>query len=85
MLISQIRDANWTDHRRRARSRAAKPARSRMPASVYALAMEAADSGKSLADVIEAHGLGDVVDLEKAVTKAASCRRSPIPMPRTCI
>ena len=35
-------------------------------ASVYALAMEAANSGKSLADVIAAHGLGDVVDLEKA-------------------
>lgn len=34
--------------------------------SVYALAMEAADGGKSLAAVIEAHGLGDVVDLEKA-------------------
>lgn len=35
-------------------------------ASVYALAMKAADSGKSLADVIAAHGLGDAVDLEKA-------------------
>lgn len=34
--------------------------------SVYALAMEAADGGKSLAAVIEAHGLGDAVDLEKA-------------------
>ncbi|MDE1993837.1 MAG: GguC protein [Rhizobiaceae bacterium] len=34
--------------------------------SVYALAMEAADSGKSLAAVIEAHGLGDTIDLEKA-------------------
>jgi hypothetical protein len=34
--------------------------------SVYALAMEAANGGKSLADVIAAHGLGDVVDLEKA-------------------
>ncbi|MBM7049921.1 MULTISPECIES: AraD1 family protein [Rhizobium] len=33
--------------------------------SVYALAMEAADSGKSLASVIEAHGLGEVIDLEK--------------------
>jgi len=34
--------------------------------SVYALAIEAADSGKSLASVIAAHGLGDTVDLEKA-------------------
>ncbi len=35
-------------------------------ASVYALAMEAANSGRSLAVVIEAHGLGHEVDLEKA-------------------
>jgi hypothetical protein len=34
--------------------------------SVYALAMEAANAGKTLADVIAAHGLGDVVDLAKA-------------------
>ncbi|MBB6484179.1 AraD1 family protein [Rhizobium lusitanum] len=34
--------------------------------SVYKLAMEAADSGKSLASVIEAHGLGETIDLEKA-------------------
>jgi len=34
--------------------------------SVYALAMEAADSGKPLADVVAAHGLGDVIDLIKA-------------------
>ena len=34
-------------------------------ASVYALAMEAADSGKSLADVIAAHGFGETVDLQK--------------------
>ncbi|MFK0162273.1 AraD1 family protein [Rhizobium sp. NPDC090279] len=33
--------------------------------SVYKLAMEAADSGKSLASVIEAHGLGEAIDLEK--------------------
>jgi hypothetical protein len=33
--------------------------------SVYALAMEAANGGKTLAEVIAAHGLGDVVDLEK--------------------
>lgn len=34
--------------------------------SLYALAMEAADGGKSLKAVVEAHGLGDAVDLEKA-------------------
>ncbi|MGV1834160.1 AraD1 family protein [Rhizobium rhizogenes] len=33
---------------------------------VYALAMEAAESGKSLVSVIEAHGLGETIDLEKA-------------------
>ncbi|MGO4436543.1 AraD1 family protein [Rhizobium sp. RAF56] len=37
--------------------------------SVYALAMEAADAGKSLVSVIEAHGLGDEVDLEKAYSQ----------------
>ncbi|MQB42300.1 AraD1 family protein [Rhizobium sp. ICMP 5592] len=34
--------------------------------SVYALALEAAESGKSLVSVIEAHGLGETIDLEKA-------------------
>ena len=34
--------------------------------SVYALALEAANSGKSLADVISAYGYGEVVDLDKA-------------------
>ncbi|HEY0124099.1 MAG TPA: AraD1 family protein [Rhizobium sp.] len=34
--------------------------------SVYALAMEAANGGKSLASVIEAHGFGEAIDLEKA-------------------
>ena len=34
--------------------------------SVYKLALEAADSGKSLVSVIEAHGLGETVDLDKA-------------------
>jgi len=33
--------------------------------SVYELAMEAATAGKSLASVIEAHGLGDAIDLKK--------------------
>ncbi|WFS02397.1 AraD1 family protein [Rhizobium tumorigenes] len=35
-------------------------------ASVYALAIEAADGGKSLSEVIAAHGLGETVDLDKA-------------------
>ncbi|MDX3927190.1 MAG: GguC family protein [Shinella sp.] len=35
-------------------------------ASVHALAMEAADSGRSLNAVIDAHGLGDAVDLDAA-------------------
>ena len=35
-------------------------------ASLYALAMEAADGGKSLKAVIEAHGYGEAIDLEKA-------------------
>ncbi|WP_320198389.1 AraD1 family protein [Agrobacterium sp. rho-13.3] len=34
--------------------------------SVYALALEAANSSKSLADVISAYGYGEVVDLDKA-------------------
>jgi hypothetical protein len=38
-------------------------------ASVYALAMEAANSGKSLKAVVEAHGLGDAVDLQDAYAK----------------
>jgi hypothetical protein len=35
-------------------------------ASVYALAMEAANAGKAMKDVIREHGLGDEVDLDKA-------------------
>lgn len=65
MLISQIRNADGsvTVAIREAGSeaRAINGA-----ASVYALALEAADAGKSLADVIKARGLGDVVDLAKA-------------------
>ena len=65
MLISQIKDAsgNITVAVREegGEARAVKGAE-----SVYALAMEAANGGKNLADVISAHGLGDAVDLEKA-------------------
>ncbi|MBX9458432.1 MAG: GguC protein [Rhizobium sp.] len=64
MLVSQIRnsDGSITVAAREAGgdARAVKGA-----ASVYALAMEAADAGKPLADVISAHGLGDVVDLAR--------------------
>lgn len=35
-------------------------------ASLHSLAMEAADAGHSLKDVIEAHGLGEAIDLETA-------------------
>ena len=65
MLISQIR--NSAGGVTVAVREVGKEARAVKGAdSVYALAMEAADGGKSLAAVIEAHGLGDVVDLEKA-------------------
>lgn len=65
MLISQVRNANGSViiaiREAGGEARAVKGG-----TSVYALAMEAADGGKSLTDVIAAHGLGDVVDLEKA-------------------
>lgn len=65
MLISQIRNdsGSITVAAREAggSARAVKGAE-----SVYALAMEAANAGKSLAAVIEAHGLGDTVELGKA-------------------
>jgi hypothetical protein len=65
VLISQIRNANGSAtvavREVGGEARAVKGAE-----SVYALAMEAADNCKSLADVINAHGLGDVVDLAKA-------------------
>lgn len=48
-------------------------------ASVYALAMEAANSGRTLAAVIEAHGLGDEIDLQDA--HAAGRFLSPITHP----
>lgn len=65
MLISQIKDASGkitvAVREEGGQAQAVKGA-----ASVYALAMEAANGGKSLADVISAHGLGDAVDLEAA-------------------
>ncbi|MBY5814317.1 GguC protein [Rhizobium leguminosarum] len=65
MLISQIKGANGeiivAVREQGGAARSVKNA-----VSVYALAMEAADGGKSLASIIEAYGYGDAVDLEKA-------------------
>lgn len=65
MLISQIKDASGKLVVA-VREEAGEAHAVNNAASVYALAIEAANSGKSLADVVKAHGLGDVVDLEKA-------------------
>ena len=65
MLISQIKDANGkiivAVREEGGQARAVNNA-----GSVYALAMEAANDGKSLADVIAAHGQGEIIDLEEA-------------------
>ncbi len=65
MLISQIKDASGNIivavREEGGQARAVNNA-----GSVYALAMEAANGGKSLADVIAAHGQGDAVDLDEA-------------------
>lgn len=78
MLISQIRneDGSITVAVREdgGPARAVKGA-----ASVYALAMEAANSGNSLAAVIETHGLGTEIDLQDAY--AAGRFLSPITHP----
>jgi hypothetical protein len=66
MLISQIKGSNG-EIVVAVRDEAGKPAKAvKNAASVYALAMEAADGGKSLVSVIEAHGFGDAIDLDKA-------------------
>ena len=68
MLISQIKNADGSIvvavREQGAAARAVKGA-----ASVYALAMEAANSGRSLKSVIEEKGLGDAVDLQDAYAK----------------
>jgi hypothetical protein len=65
MLISQIKNADGSItvvvREEGGKSRAVRSAQ-----SVYALAMEAADGGQPLAEVIDAKGLGDEVDLEDA-------------------
>ncbi|AYG68258.1 MULTISPECIES: AraD1 family protein [unclassified Rhizobium] len=65
MLISQIKGSNG-DIVVAVRREPGEVAKAVINAgSVYKLAMEAADSGKSLVSVIEAHGLGETIDLEK--------------------
>ncbi|WFR96825.1 AraD1 family protein [Rhizobium tumorigenes] len=66
MLISQIKgvDGAITVAVRNEPGETAKAVKG--AASVYALAIEAADGGKSLSEVIAAHGLGETVDLDKA-------------------
>ncbi|MBB3979387.1 hypothetical protein GGQ64_004629 [Rhizobium azooxidifex] len=65
MLVSQLKNADGSitvaAREDGQGARAVKNA-----ASLHALAMEAADGGKSLKAVIEAHGYGEAVDLEKA-------------------
>lgn len=65
MLISQIKNANGSITVA-AREEGGQARAVNNAGSVYALALEAANSGKSLADVIEARGYGDAVDLEEA-------------------
>lgn len=65
MLISQIKD-NSGAIVVAVREAGGEARAVRNASSVYDLAMEAADSGKSLADVVSAHGLGDVIDVVKA-------------------
>ncbi|MDI7860761.1 GguC protein [Rhizobiaceae bacterium n13] len=65
MLISQIKGLD-DQIIVAAREPGAKARAVNNAASVYALAMEAADAGSTLAAVIGAHGFGDEVDLEKA-------------------
>lgn len=65
MLISQIKGSN-SEIVVAVRNGPGEIAKAVVNASsVYKLAIEAADSGKSLASVIEAHGLGEAIDLEK--------------------
>ena len=78
MLISQVGNADGSItvvvREEGGTGRAVKGA-----ASVHALALEAADSGKSLKDLIDAKGLGNEVDLEAAY--AAGLMLSPITHP----
>ncbi|MBD8686733.1 MULTISPECIES: AraD1 family protein [unclassified Rhizobium] len=64
MLISQIKNASGIIVAVREEGGLARAVNN--AGSVYALALEAANSGKTLAQVIEARGYGEVVDLEEA-------------------
>ena len=67
MLLSQVKHEGAV---RVAVREAGSPARIvKDAASVYGLALEAADKGRSLADVISGHGLGETVDLERAYSQ----------------
>jgi len=76
MLISQIRDGQGIAVVAREGTEAAVV---RGVASTYALAQEAAESGRSLAAVIAAHGLGEAVDM--AALAAAGRLLLPITHP----
>ena len=71
MLISQIKgsDGAIVVAVRNEPGEAAKAVKG--AGSVYALAIEASDTGKTLADVIAAHGFGETVDLDKAYADGA--------------
>ncbi|MBL8580966.1 MAG: GguC protein, partial [Rhizobiaceae bacterium] len=67
MLISEIEDEAGTIHvvaREGSHARVVRGAR-----SVYALALEAARGGTTIASLIEQRGYGDTVDLEAAYRK----------------
>ena len=64
MLISQIKNASGIIVAVREDGGQARAVNN--AGSVYALAVEAANSGKTLAQVIEARGYGEIVDLEEA-------------------
>nr|WP_279290382.1 AraD1 family protein [Rhizobium skierniewicense] len=64
VLISQIKNASGIIVAVREEGGQARAVNN--AGSVYALALEAANSGKTLAQVIEARGYGEVVDLEEA-------------------
>lgn len=68
MLVSQLKNADGSitvaAREDGQGARAVKNA-----SSLHALAMEAADGGRSLKAVIEAHGYGEAIDLEKAYSE----------------
>ena len=79
MLISQISDADGMSLvvvREADAARSVKGAK-----SVYALALEAARAGRSLADVVAERGLGETVDLEAAYREGRVM--APIRPPRS--